>query len=145
MAPQSPRELLCVRKRDRGRGERDVGKKDRTANRTIRPVARPPTGARLSKPTTTGLSVRQSEQQSQPPFARSTRRIPAPRLPIGIEPVRIDLLNRIAGVTFDEARCRAVRGRYGDVDVTFIGREDLVRNKLATGRARDLGDVEELR
>lgn len=63
---------------------------------------------------------------------------------IGIEPVRIDLLNQIAGVTFDEARCHAVRGRYGDVDVTFIGREDLVRNKRATGRVRDLGDIEEL-
>jgi hypothetical protein len=28
--------------------------------------------------------------------------------------------------------------------VNFIGRDDLLRNKRATGRARDLGDVEEL-
>jgi hypothetical protein len=28
--------------------------------------------------------------------------------------------------------------------VTFIGREDLLRNKRATGRVRDMGDVEEL-
>ena len=65
-------------------------------------------------------------------------------LAIGVEPVRIDLLNRIAGVTFDEARASAVRGHYGDIEVTFIGREDLLRNKRATGRHRDLGDVEEL-
>ncbi|MFN9370168.1 MAG: nucleotidyltransferase [Planctomycetia bacterium] len=65
-------------------------------------------------------------------------------LAIGVEPVRIDLLNRIAGVTFAEARGQAVRGRYGDVEVTFIGKEDLLRNKRATGRHRDLGDVEEL-
>jgi hypothetical protein len=28
--------------------------------------------------------------------------------------------------------------------VTFIGKEDLLRNKRASGRHRDLGDVEEL-
>jgi hypothetical protein len=64
-------------------------------------------------------------------------------LAIGVEPVRIDLLNRIAGVTFAEALASVVRGRYGDVEVTFIG-EDLLRNKRAMGRHRDLGDVEEL-
>jgi hypothetical protein len=58
--------------------------------------------------------------------------------------VRIDLLNCIAGISFEEARHKTVRGRYGDVEVNFIGREDLLRNKRATGRARDLGDVEEL-
>jgi hypothetical protein len=63
---------------------------------------------------------------------------------IGIEPVRIDLLNRIAGVTFAEARPRTVRGRYGASEVTFIGRDDLLQNKRSTGRQRDLGDVEEL-
>lgn len=63
---------------------------------------------------------------------------------IGLEPVRIDLLNRIAGISFEEARHKTVRGRYCDVEVNFIGREDLLRNKRATGRARDLGDVEEL-
>jgi hypothetical protein len=63
---------------------------------------------------------------------------------IGIEPVRIDLLNRIAGVAFDAAWPRAVRGRYGDVEVTFIGRDELLQNKRATGRTRDMADVEEL-
>ena len=65
-------------------------------------------------------------------------------LSIGLEPVRIDLLNRIAAVSFDEARPNAVRGRYGAVEVWFIGKDDLLRNKRATGRQRDLGDVEEL-
>lgn len=65
-------------------------------------------------------------------------------LAIGIEPVRIDLLNRIAGVTFEEARSQTVRGRYGASEVTFIGRDHLIRNKRSTGRQRDLGDVEEL-
>ena len=47
-------------------------------------------------------------------------------------------------MTFDAARASTVRGRYGDTAVTFIGKEDLLRNKRATGRHRDLGDVEEL-
>jgi hypothetical protein len=69
---------------------------------------------------------------------------PGAVLAVGVEPVRIDLLNRIAGVTFDAARASTVRGRYGDTAVTSIGKEDLLRNKRATGRHRDLGDVEEL-
>lgn len=65
-------------------------------------------------------------------------------LSIGLEPVRIDLLNQIAGVSFEEARPKVVRGRYGAAEVLFIGKEDLLRNKRSTGRTRDLGDVEEL-
>ena len=65
-------------------------------------------------------------------------------LAIGVEPVRIDLLNRIAGVNFADARPNTVRGRYGGVEVTFIGKEDLLRNKRASGRPRDLGDIDEL-
>jgi hypothetical protein len=65
-------------------------------------------------------------------------------LAVGMEPVRIDLLNRIDGVLFEDARVNTVRGRYGNVEVTFIGKEDLLRNKRASGRHRDLGDLEEL-
>lgn len=65
-------------------------------------------------------------------------------LSIGLEPVRIDLLNAIAGVLFEEAWPNVVAGRYGDTQVWFIGKEDLLRNKRSTGRQRDLGDVEEL-
>ncbi len=65
-------------------------------------------------------------------------------LTFGIAPARVDLLNEIDGVTFEEARPNAVRGRYGNVDATFIGLADLVKNKKATPRIRDKGDVEEL-
>jgi hypothetical protein len=41
---------------------------------------------------------------------------------IGVEPVRIELLNAIDGMTFAEARGGTVRSRYGGVEVTFIGR-----------------------
>ena len=69
---------------------------------------------------------------------------PGAVLSIGIEPVRIDLLNRIAGVAFEVARPHTVRGRYGSSEVTFIGRDELLQNKRSTGKQRDLGDVEEL-
>lgn len=65
-------------------------------------------------------------------------------LTFGVVPTRVDLINDIDGVTYDEARPNVVRGRYGHVEVTFIGFADLVRNKKATPRAKDKGDVEEL-
>ena len=65
-------------------------------------------------------------------------------LTFGVAPTRVDLVNEIDGITYDEAKPNVVRGTYGDIDVKFIGFDDLVRNKKATPRARDKGDVEEL-
>ena len=65
-------------------------------------------------------------------------------LTFGVVPTRVDLINEIDGVTYEEARPNVVRGTYGRVEVTFIGFDDLIRNKKATPRAKDKGDVEEL-
>ena len=62
----------------------------------------------------------------------------------GIEPVRIDLLNEIDGVRFDEIVNEKVRGRYGKVEISFISRKDLIANKRASGRIQDLADIEKL-
>lgn len=62
----------------------------------------------------------------------------------GIEPVRIDLLNEIDGVLFEDIKSRTVRGRYGKIEVTFIGRGDLIANKKASGRTQDIADLEKL-
>jgi len=62
----------------------------------------------------------------------------------GIEPVRIDLLNKIDGVLFENIKSRTVRGRYGAVKVSFISKEDLITNKKASGRAQDIADLEKL-
>ncbi|HPO16781.1 MAG TPA: nucleotidyltransferase [Candidatus Hydrogenedentes bacterium] len=62
----------------------------------------------------------------------------------GVPPSRVDLLNTIDGIRFVEAKANTVRGVYGKVKVTFIGREDLLRNKFATQRAQDKVDAEEL-
>ena len=61
---------------------------------------------------------------------------------LGIPPRRIDLLNAISGVTFDEAWPNRLLTRFGGVDVPVIGRHEFILNKLASGRLRDLGDIE---
>lgn len=65
---------------------------------------------------------------------------------IGQPPDRIDVLQRIDGVTFDEAWENRVEGSIdGEVPAHVISREDLIRNKLASGREQDILDVKSLR
>lgn len=63
---------------------------------------------------------------------------------IGIEPVRVDFINEIDGVEFSSAKKSVVKGKYGDVEVTFIGKKDLIKNKKSTKRLQDKADVEKL-
>ena len=65
-------------------------------------------------------------------------------LTFGVAPTRVDLLNSIDGVQYADAKPNAVRGTYGGVEVAFIGREDLIRNKRATPRDQDKIDAAEL-
>ncbi|MGH9616841.1 MAG: DUF6036 family nucleotidyltransferase [Acidobacteriaceae bacterium] len=65
---------------------------------------------------------------------------------IGQPPTRIDILQRIDGINFDEAWEDRVDGLVeGEIRAPVISRKHLIRNKLAIGRARDLADVEALR
>lgn len=66
-------------------------------------------------------------------------------LQLGRQPLRIDILTSISSVSWRAAWNGRLRGHYGQVPVSFLGRTELVANKLASGRAKDLGDVEELR
>jgi hypothetical protein len=63
---------------------------------------------------------------------------------LGVSPVRIDLITSITGVTWEEALAGRIPSTYGDVPVHYIGREQLIVNKRATGRKRDLADLEML-
>ena len=65
---------------------------------------------------------------------------------IGLPPNRIDVLQRIDGITFDEAWPNRIDGNIdGEVQAHVISRDDLIRNKLASGREQDLLDVKVLR
>jgi hypothetical protein len=61
---------------------------------------------------------------------------------IGVAPGRIDILTQLTGLTFEEAWPGRVRHPFGDVQADFIGREAFLRNKRATGRTKDLGDID---
>ena len=61
---------------------------------------------------------------------------------IGIAPVRIDILTEITGVDFGDAWTRRVASTFFGVPVHFISLDDLVINKQALGRDRDLQDLQ---
>jgi hypothetical protein len=63
---------------------------------------------------------------------------------LGVPPVRIDLITSITGVTWKQANAGKVAGKYGDVDVHYLGRDQYAQNKRATGRKKDLADLEAL-
>jgi len=63
---------------------------------------------------------------------------------MGLPPVRIDVLTTLTGLTFSNAWPGRVQASFGPITVDVIGREAFIQNKRATGRARDLGDLEAL-
>jgi hypothetical protein len=65
-------------------------------------------------------------------------------LQLGVPPNRIDILTSISGVTFDEAWATRVVDKLDGLDVNFIGRAALLKNKDASGRAKDRADLEQL-
>ena len=65
-------------------------------------------------------------------------------LQIGLPPRRIDILTELTGVDFESAWRTRVVHRVGSLQVPFLDRQTLIRNKRATGRLQDLADVERL-
>jgi hypothetical protein len=63
---------------------------------------------------------------------------------IGLPPRRIDILTTLTGVAFGEAWPDRVVHEVEGVRLPFIGRRAFVANKRATGRARDLADLDDL-
>ncbi len=62
----------------------------------------------------------------------------------GQPPLRIDLLTSIDAVTFDACYANRKEVTFDGLAMNFIGYHDLVTNKRATGRHRDLDDVENM-
>ena len=63
---------------------------------------------------------------------------------MGIPPNRIDIITSVDGVVFEDAWHSRRTGNLDEVPATFIGREDLLKNKRASARGQDLADVEAL-
>ena len=69
---------------------------------------------------------------------------PGQTIQLGHEPARIDLLTSVSGLEFGPSFRRRIETVLDDVSVSVPCREDLKKNKLASGRLRDLADVDDL-
>jgi hypothetical protein len=63
---------------------------------------------------------------------------------IGVVPQRIDIITGIEGVAFGDAYARQVQVELDDVVVPVLALDDLLANKRAVGRPKDLADIEAL-
>jgi len=61
---------------------------------------------------------------------------------IGVAPRRIDILTFIDGVEFDKAYKDKEIIEIEDIKIPFLSKEDLIKNKEATGREKDRLDAE---
>jgi hypothetical protein len=63
---------------------------------------------------------------------------------MGVPPMRIEILTTISGVDFDECFAEKVIDILDGVEVNLINIEHLKENKKASGRFKDLDDLEHL-
>jgi len=63
---------------------------------------------------------------------------------VGREPMKIQVLTGIDGVTFDRCRSDRMMVNVSGLQVPFIGFESLLANKAASPRSKDRIDLEEL-
>ena len=63
---------------------------------------------------------------------------------IGVAPCRVDIISKISGVSYTDAVTRAVPKTIDGIPVRVISLDDLIANKKASGRVKDLADVEVL-
>ena len=61
---------------------------------------------------------------------------------LGYEPVRVDLITSIKGLTFKKVWENKITGPYGKEKVFFIGRDDLIKSKKISKRKIDLADLD---
>ena len=61
---------------------------------------------------------------------------------MGVPPGRIDILTELTGLAFEQAWADRIRRPFGEIEADFIDRASFLRNKRATGRLRDLSDIE---
>lgn len=65
-------------------------------------------------------------------------------LEMGVPPVQIHVMSTISGVEWDDVWADRNDGPLGSHVVAFIGRETYLRNKRASGRPKDLADIDAL-
>jgi predicted nucleotidyltransferase len=64
---------------------------------------------------------------------------------IGYPPLRIDILNTIDGVKFEDAYQNKLIVDVDGIQVKYIGLKDFIENKTASGRSQDITDLREIK
>ena len=64
---------------------------------------------------------------------------------IGVAPRRIDIITYIDGVEFPQAYQKKQEVEVEDLKIPFLSKEDIIKNKEATGRDKDKLDIKYLR
>jgi hypothetical protein len=80
----------------------------------------------------------------QEAIARALPNKPGGVIRMGVPPLRIELLTDISGVDFAQCHARRRMEMIDGVEVPFIALPDLLANKRAAGRGKDLSDLDEL-
>lgn len=63
---------------------------------------------------------------------------------VGREPVRVDILTNVSALNFEDCYARRRVVEWDGVRIPLISLEDLRTNKRASGRAKDMADLENL-
>lgn len=63
---------------------------------------------------------------------------------MGVPPMRLEILTSIDGVDFQPCFKNRLVADFGDFQVNFISKSDLLINKCASGRPQDLVDFDKL-
>ena len=61
---------------------------------------------------------------------------------LGRSPVQIDIINEASGITFENCYANRNVVPVEGIEISIISKDDLIKNKRASGRLRDLADIE---
>ena len=64
---------------------------------------------------------------------------------IGREPSKIEILTQVDGLKFRDSFKKRIYFNVDKLQIPYIDFDDLIMNKLATGRYKDLADIEQLK
>ncbi len=63
---------------------------------------------------------------------------------MGIPPYKIEVVTTIDGVSFETCQRKALKVQIDGIDVPYLSLSDLRANKIASGRYKDLNDLQHL-
>ena len=63
---------------------------------------------------------------------------------IGVSPIQIDIINDADGININDCYKRREIINVEGIYISLISRDDLIKNKRASGRSMDLADAEKL-